>query len=534
MVQLRHGHIAVIAWGVAVALVAAVALLFAMPQPVGGAAQDPLDLTGDVEAGACAPCHLQIGATDTPGIMFSHGNHLVVSCDACHYRAAHEAGVTFTPTMESCFNCHGIAHGPEGELATAECADCHTPAFNLRPRTHGEDWAQEPHAARARADTNQCALCHNAPTDCDECHQELGLDVGPMPNVYLGILPDKLERPSVMVYPDRPTSMGQCLYCHPDIDDFLPGVVIFEHATHFEENFQCTVCHPQFGHGIEQVRRPDMLSCYRCHGLTHSAQGEVATEDCLACHPEEFELKPDDHTLAFEMGEHKERATREPVYCSMCHKPEMCVECHAGKREMPDGSAPRKIVPEDHMDGKWIGDHGPLFLAQEGACGSCHDAASCTRCHKTVMPHPADWLSDHTPDPGIGREDCNVCHTNRDRCQQCHHDQVKRAELVRENCVPCHDIMAQEPATEIGHKGFAEHAVHFDVAEKTSNGRPYRCDDCHVSFGSSSVADKAEAQQGHDLRLCYTCHGALDVENRLIAPYRGADLCRQCHKDINI
>jgi hypothetical protein len=150
------------------------------------------------------------------------------------------------------------------------------------------------------------------------------------------------------------------------------------------------------------------------------------------------------------------------------------------------------------------------------------------------MPHPADWLSDHTPDPGIGREDCNVCHTNRDRCQQCHHDQVKRAELVRENCVPCHDIMAQEPATEIGHKGFAEHAVHFDVAEKTSNGRPYRCDDWHVSFGSSSVADKAEAQQGHDLRLCYTCHGALDVENRLIAPYRGADLCRQCHKDINI
>ena len=38
---------------------------------------------------------------------------------------------------------------------------------------------------------------------------------------------------------------------------------------------------------------------------------------------------------------------------------------------------------------------------------------------------------------------------------------------------------------------------------------------------------------GHDLRLCYDCHGALDVNNVQIAPYPGNTLCYRCHQNRN-
>jgi uncharacterized CHY-type Zn-finger protein len=92
--------------------------------------------------------------------------------------------------------------------------------------------------------------------------------------------------------------------------------------------------------------------------------------------------------------------------------------------------------------------------------------------------------------------------------------------------------MAQQPPTSIQNKAFAEHAVHFNVAKK--KGRPYRCFECHVSFGTSAASQKIALQQGHDLRLCYQCHGALDVMNTAIAPYKGAALCLRCHKQLGI
>lgn len=520
-------------WGVAATLVAA-AFLLVPPGSVGGQIPESLDLTAEVEASNCAPCHIELGEAKKPGLIFSHGNHLVVSCNACHYRSAHEAGQTYTPPMESCFNCHGIDHGPMGELATAECSDCHTPAFELRPATHTEDWAGEPHAKRAAADTNGCMMCHNAPTDCDECHEAEGLDVGPMPATFLGVLPVELDRPAVTVYPTQPTSMAQCIYCHPDIDDFLPGRVIFEHARHLRRNYECTVCHPRFGHGIESIQRPDMMSCYRCHGLTHASSGMVATEECLACHPPDFDLMPPDHTDEFRAGQHKELANENGAYCAMCHQADFCVECHMGRRESGPGS--EMVIPASHTNVEWYSSHGGLYLAQQGACGSCHDSPSCKLCHRTVMPHPPDWLENHAPADDASREDCNVCHTNRDSCQNCHHDSVKRAELIEANCTPCHDEMSLTPATEIQHKGFAEHAVHFNVADTPSReGRgPYKCYDCHVSFGSSAEAQEISKLQGHDLRLCYDCHGALDIRDTLIAPYPGASLCRRCHADVGI
>lgn len=511
-----------------VALLAAAFLLSSDPQRAETQPYQVIELGQRVDASSCAPCHMRIAEAQVPGLVFTHGNHLMIGCSACHSPQPHNDGETDRPPMDVCFNCHGINHGAQGELATKECSDCHTPSFNLRPRSHTEDWAAKPHADAGKAGgVNRCLMCHDAPTDCDACHAEQVPDLGKMPSAFQPVLLVKPGPPTVRIYPQERVTMGQCVSCHPDVDDFMPGSVIFEHSEHLRRSYQCEVCHVQFPHGNDVIERPGMEGCYRCHGLTHAASGLVAREECEACHPPEFDLRPENHTDPFVKGEHKNRALADGAYCGMCHEEKFCVDCHQGRRLGPDGKPVEPVIPEDHYEPEWVfGNHGGRFMEQEGMCGSCHESQGCKRCHQTPMPHPADWLENHSA--GEEPRDCNVCHVNRDRCQGCHHDQVKRAELVREACTPCHDEMNHIPPTEIRHKGYAEHAVHFDVVKKGKE-RPYRCEDCHVSFGTSAGARAAEVATAHDLRLCYECHGGLDYQNVQIAPWKGRDLCARCH-----
>ena len=232
------------------------------------------------------PCHTQLGEAKKPGLIFTHGNHIMVSCTACHYRPAHQDGDTLHAADGVVLQLSRRRPRSLGRARRRRNARRATrPRSICVPTPTRRTGPDVPHAERAKADTNQCMMCHDAPADCDQCHEDEDVDVGPMPGTFLGIMPGQLEQPAVLVYPQEPTSMGQCIYCHPDIDDFVGGRVIFAHADHLRRNYDCKVCHPEFGHGIEAIRRPDMLSCYRCHGLTHAAAGDVATEDCLACHP---------------------------------------------------------------------------------------------------------------------------------------------------------------------------------------------------------------------------------------------------------
>jgi hypothetical protein len=469
----------------------------------------------------------------------------MVACSACHYEMPHQNGQTYPPPMEACFNCHGIEHGPQGQLARSDCAACHTKSFTLRPATHVQGYAGKLHADRAKQGVNGCLLCHKASKDCDACHVKEnvrvnGKPIGPMPKTYTPIAPITASKPTVKIYPNGPTTMGQCIYCHPDIDAFNKSKVIFAHAEHLRRDYACTVCHPQFGHGTETINRPPMETCYQCHGLTHAAGGLVATMDCGKCHPKDFKLMPDNHTAAFIAGGHKKRASDDVSYCSMCHQPDFCVTCHQGRKKLADGTFSPRVIPADHRRADWSSTHGPLYIQQKGACGACHDSQSCTTCHYTSMPHPTDWLTTHGRTAhGIAsaKRDCNVCHVNRERCQACHHDSSKGQTLTLDHCAAgpglhgCHAEMAQVPAASIQNKAFAEHAVHFNVAKK--KGKPYKCYECHIGFGTDSgTANLADA--GHDLRLCYGCHGSLNAFGDQIAPYPGAELCRRCHSNLNI
>ena len=276
-----------------------------------------------------------------------------------------------------------------------------------------------------------------------------------------------------------------------------------------------------------------MLSCYRCHGVVHGAQGLVAGERCDKCHPKGFDLVPKNHTPAVHEGQAqgaREQGARRTATCATSRHSASHATPATGPR--PNAS-PTPVIPKDHTDARWLGQHGKLFLAKQGSCCACHTGPSCQRCHLTPVPHPPNWIENHRPPAGVPASDCNICHRDRAKCQECHHGSVKNGELIQRNCARgpgmkgCHVEMMQKPATAIKNKGFAEHAVHFNV--KKSKGHPYHCYECHTDFGSSASAQKAEAQQGHDLRLCYSCHGALDPFNVQIAPYKGSSLCFRCH-----
>lgn len=478
-------------------------------------------------------CHAQTGESDVRGLLFSHGNHLLVACVACHTRPAHEADQTYRPTMRTCFMCHGVFHGPEGELATSECVDCHTSEWHLRPRSHAPDWAEAPHArASARTGVNECMMCHESATDCDECHRQLGLSVDAMPAGYIRIISVEPDRPEVSLYVEAPPGMGACAFCHRTIDKTTDPELIFTHDAHLKRDYDCVICHEVFPHRQQGTLSPTMVSCYRCHSLLHAEQGGVAPEDCLLCHPKEFELKPPDHTRAFAVGGHNEDARERMTECTMCHKSAFCVPCHKGGIKMANNAPSPAVLPADHRQPEWQAAHGRDYLGQRGACSTCHVAVDCVECHQTAMPHPNEWLARHSAGNGYPKEDCDTCHTDRAGCQDCHHATVDRAELIEKNCVGCHEEMKQKPATAIKNAPLAEHAVHFNVEEK--KGRPYVCDDCHIGFTVARINKPAVSTQAHDLRLCYDCHGSLDVKGVLIAPWPGKELCQRCHGDLRL
>lgn len=482
----------------------------------------------------CSPCHARLENEPNDRLIFDHAAHLLVQCMACHRTPAHEGGKTAVPTMASCFACHGLLHGPTGMVASGECADCHPASFPLRPLTHVEGWEAKPHAEATGLGVNGCLLCHEPRTDCDACHVEQEVDVPAMPSVYLNALPELKTEPAVRVDSAAPVTASECLYCHPDIDDFQVDGLIFTHNAHLERAYRCESCHPAFPHGSAGTARPEMRKCTRCHGLEHNGSGRVASAECVKCHTVEFELMPTDHSAQFLSGEHKQQAMNDGAYCSQCHAPASCVDCHNGGVKLADGRVSEPVVPENHLKPEWRPDHGDLYLEQKGMCVVCHTTEYCQQCHQTTMPHPATWLTAHAQANGSLPKDCVVCHADRETCQDCHHDTVRAAALVPENCVGCHEEMNTDKPTEIKVAGLAEHAVHFVVARPDKKGEPYTCDDCHIGFGSEGVRVTSAATGPHDMRLCYECHGALDFQNTLIAPYRGAELCLRCHADLNI
>lgn len=333
-------------------------------------------------------------------------------------------------------------------------------------------------------------------------------------------------------------TVSQCAPCHgSNFDNFKNPGLIFKHDPHLARGVRCAACHDEFPHTPMQVKKPPMDVCYNCHGLKHSSQGLIATGACNLCHPAGFTRLPADHTPAFRAKDHKAPASINYFSCVACHGEQFCVTCHNQKNVVPgnhtggirvsSGSAatPTQIAALVKAQTNWKAKHGHEL--DKGGCKVCHDNAFCTKCHKTPMPHPAQWLGDHK---GISktipaRVDCKVCHQGKTECSSCHHRFEETTLLTQPACTSCHPEYTK-PLSELTwgipiglrSKGIVIHKAHFEMTRTD----PFECNECHGR-------DYVTAKDCFSFELCYECHGRVRGGS-LIAKWGGQELCYRCHK----
>lgn len=277
-------------------LILALACMVALGLGVAGTAfaQDDdivvLDLGAPVFASTCKVCHGVIAEGQNPQVEFGHAVHMMFACSSCHDVFPHTPAGTLTPTMESCWACHGLRHGPMGLIAGYECEKCHGDwVGEMRPESHTPDWAAEPHVEPGREELRtECMMCHTRP-DCDDCHQDEGI----------------VWRPAMEFTYD---AENWCLACHgyENLVKVSEDGVKSYHVTGIEQSAHrdvtCTECHPDFNYTDDPPATPLWqvnagLACQECHEHQDVAEiyaeslhgqliadGDYSSATCASCH----------------------------------------------------------------------------------------------------------------------------------------------------------------------------------------------------------------------------------------------------------
>lgn len=454
-----------------------------------------------VFAGQCQPCHVDFNRFKRPNLIFEHGYHLLVPCEACHEVYPHSQDKTVRPKMRACLACHGLYHN--GKLmARGDCLVCHYQA--KKPSSHTPEWERKGHA---KQNPQGCIYSCHQPIFCEGCHAREGVSALPLDTYAL----PTYTLPSFTLNISPPIKMGKCAPCHQDLDAFKNDFLTFQHRTHLEKGYDCSACHQEEAHSPDRTSRPKMEVCYSCHGQPHLAKKEIATVDCFACHPRGQMRLPQDHTYLFRTKEHGSSAKQNLSYCYMCHSSNFCQSCHLRG----------KVIPKDHKKADWARVHGKNNLIRLSSCTPCHEQEKfCYRCHPSPMPHPVDWFATHGKVGRLSMDVCRVCHREKgleSYCQKCHHFEVAGVFLKRKKCLKCHPqfklhFLKQKKESD------AIHASHFDVKERD----PLECYECHQKKYTGASISKFE--------VCKECHGKIRL-GKLVAPYDvdSGELCARCH-----
>lgn len=307
-----------------------------------------IDLGGKVYAENCDPCHGNIADTDNYAseIIFQHAYHQLVACSSCHTRFPHRPEGIERPTMEGCFNCHGLRHGPTGELATGKCEDCHkTKRDRLRPSWHTYDWAKKPHVepSNTRLQT-QCMMCHDKAW-CVDCHEDTFVKWEPaVPYIY--------------------DSDGGCLACHGDenLVKMAAGrpksyqVIGVGDSAHGD--LSCQQCHKDYRYEAANDPTPLWnvnagLACRDCHLAAAGFEEKFAEESKAAV----AEFDASIHAAALNdwmQGTLKPTDPNKPK-----GQPPTCADCHGGHYiQRTDTAYAQQVL------------HGSAYRM----CARCHEA----------------------------------------------------------------------------------------------------------------------------------------------------------------
>jgi hypothetical protein len=206
----------------------------------------------------CEQCHnlatLQIPSSN---VTIDHTKHAKrnKSCVSCHTFVAHPERYVDrnTSLMKQCFVCHGQTKAAK---APGRCSLCHPKDFELKPPSHiAPKWLQR-HGAIAKANRQQCDMCH-APEFCVKCH---GL-VMPHPTGWAG-------------GPNLHATVAK------------KGVVVCERC-HKGSSELCTMCHHRgfaAGKGPWVKQHPAMAAetgsafCFQCHDSMFCVKCHTTTE----------------------------------------------------------------------------------------------------------------------------------------------------------------------------------------------------------------------------------------------------------------
>lgn len=329
-------------------------------------------------------CHADIADTDNYGdsIIFSHGYHQVVSCSGCHSEFPHRVDKTVDrPSMQTCFNCHGLRHGSAGIVAEGQCEGCHKePLYRMRPSFHGSDWAAKPHVAPAEEEFNtRCAMCHE-PSSCTECHDEKGVEWEPLAWDYDAgdgclachggsALTVRAANVAISGLDGSAHSEVVCQDCHPDYRyDDAPGETKMWQVN---AGLACQECHA----ASDEKRLSAPVAKYE--GSVHGeliAEGDYDGATCASCHGGHA-IKRTDTTVA-----------REELHLS---SQSMCGGCH--------------VKEYDSYDDAYHGQAYKTGAADAPACWTCHNSHAVG-----AIKSPSSSMYEANRDETCGKKGCHA------------------------------------------------------------------------------------------------------------------------------
>jgi hypothetical protein len=561
-----------------------------------------LHATYNIPAGSsqeCARCHSEHNGEDFPLIKwdiktFDHkqtgyileGKHAGLTCNRCHTPAHISAqerptikikdlARTYLGVSTACATCHqdphngrlgqtcqschnfedwkaiGVGQFDHGKTrypltglhAQVQCAKCHTPGPDNKPRYTGIPFSQcsdchkDPHKGSF---TQTCQSCHNtsgwkkislgavnerfdhsktkfplegkhSSVDCAQCHANGDFK---KPLAFQKCMDCHKPDPHSGQFTKRPGG-GECASCH-NVDGWKPSTfTVKEHATSAyplqggHARVECTQCHVPKGkdtlfkikfaactdchsdrHAGQFAAAPYLNACDRCHNL----EGYKPSTFTLAKHKETHFLLTGGHIAVPCADCHKESAEFQPKPAVMYHWKNLnCTSCHAD----PHKGQFKERMLRARADGTTAGceachstkawkelskfDHGQTSFPLVGA----HRATACMDCHKP---------------PNLETKLLNVdFKTAPTRCEDCHEDihgkQFARGQVTA--CADCHSSMKWRPSL-FDH----EKRTEFPLRGAHQN---VRCADCHKL--TRLIAGKSVVFYKPTPKDCAACHG---------------------------
>jgi hypothetical protein len=473
----------------------------------------------------CVTCHLD-----------PHNGRLGQTCQQCHN---FEDWKTISPSR---FDHSKTRYPLTGLHAQVQCAKCHTPGPDEKPRYTGIPF-------------NQCSDCHkdphhgSFPQGCQACHSTSGWKKISLTTVNERFDHSKTKFPLEGKHlsvdcaqchangdfkkrlafqkcmdchtPDphkgqfaKRSDHGECASCH-NVNGWKPSTfTVKEHAASAyplqggHARVECAQCH--IPKGKETLFKVKFVSCTDCHSDRHAAQFAAAPyfNACDRCHNLEG-YKPSTFTLAKHKETHfvltgghvavpcadchKESAEFRPKPSAVYHWKELtCTSCHVDPHKGQFRDRMQKVQDKAaagceacHSTKSWKDlarfDHSQTTFPLLGA----HRATACMDCHKP--PNLETRLIN--VDFKVAPTQCEDCH------QDIHGKQFAKAEVTR--CVDCHNTLKWKPSL-FDH----ERKTQFPLRGAHQN---VRCGECHKL--TRVIAAKTVLFYKPTPKDCAACHG---------------------------